>query len=419
MNSYVVDSPWVLCAALLLVMTAAGAVVWRLLRSRRGWWRVPVTVVVAVAVAAVALQVWARLMLDHSAVARAVVWMDADVDDWRRFPASPIPAGGEVLELEEGSLPEGTLDEVTRSDGKTEDLSELLERTESTSFLVLRGEEVLVEEYPLGGEREDVATSFSMAKSILSTALGIAIERGEVGSLDEPVTQYVPELADEDERFNKISLRNLVTMSSGLRYEEHGLPWSDDAVTYYSPNLRETALSAEVVEDPGKEWLYNNYNPLLVGLALERATGALAPYVAEHLWQPMGAEHDASWSLDSEEHGFAKMESGYNARPIDYARFGYLFAHEGQVDGRQVVPSAWVAEATANDVSTDPAAHYQYFWWVDTDRPGRFYARGNKGQFIYVDPTFDVVVVRTGRNFGIEDWPEVLSDITDRVLEAS
>ena len=412
------DSPWVLGGALLVIMGAAGALTWRLLRSRRGWWRVPVAVITAIVVGGLALQVWARLSLDHSTIARAIVWMDADVDDWQRFPSSPVPAGDEVLELQEGSLPDGTLDEVTRSDGETEDLSELLERTESTSFLVLRGDELLVEEYPLGGERDDIATSFSMAKSVLSTALGIAIARGEVGSLDDPITDYVPELADEDERFAQITLRHLVTMSSGLRYEEAGLPWSDDAVTYYSPDLRETAMSAEVVEEPGRTWLYNNYNPLLVGLALERATGALPAYVSEHLWQPMGAEYDASWSIDSEEHGFAKMESGFNARPVDYARFGYLFAHEGTVDGRQVVPADWVADATANDAETDPAEHYQHFWWVDTTRPGRFLASGNKGQYIYVDPAADVVVVRTGRDFGIDDWTAVLADITDRVLAA-
>jgi CubicO group peptidase (beta-lactamase class C family) len=83
-----------------------------------------------------------------------------------------------------------------------------------------------------------------------------------------------------------------------------------------------------------------------------------------------------------------------------------------------VVPTRWVADATARDAETDPAAHYQWFWWVDTERPGRFSAQGNKGQFVYVDPESDVVVVRTGRDFGIDDWPAVLRDVTDRVEDA-
>ena len=411
--------PRVLLPALALLLAAAAYAVWRALRGRSAWLRVPVVALALLVTTGVALQGWARLNVERSGLARALVWLDADVDDWTRFPAAEIPAGDRPLRLRPGSLPADVLDKVAVPGRGEVDLDELLRQTESTSFLVLRDDELLVEDYPLGGGRDQVATSFSMAKSVLSTALGIALDRGEVGSLDDPVTTYVPELLERDERFERITLRHLVSMSSGLRYEEAGLPWSDDAVTYYSADLREVALSAEVVEEPGTRWLYNNYNPLLLGLALERATGRpLADYVAEHLWVPMGAAYDASWSLDSEAQGFAKMESGVNARPVDYARFGYLFAHAGRVGGRQVVPASWVARATARDDRTDPALHYQWFWWVDTEREGRFLARGNKGQFVYVDPRHDVVVVRTGRDFGIDDWPAVLRDITDRVVGA-
>lgn len=407
-----------LAVVVLLAAAAAYAVSRALPRSRR-WLRFTASALVALLVAGAVTQAWARVMLDRSALARSMLWFEADVDDWRRFPSARIAASDRPMHLRPGDLPDGALDQVVVA-GRTTELARLLRQTETTSFLVLRDDELLVEEYPLGGSRADVATSFSMAKSVLSTTLGIAIERGDVGSVDDAVTDYVPELLERDERFADITLRHLVSMSSGLRYEEAGLPWSDDAVTYYSPDLRATALSAEVVQAPGTRWLYNNYNPLLVGLVLERATGRpLADYVAEHLWQPMGAAYGASWSLDSEEHGFAKMESGLNARPIDYARFGYLVAHEGRVGGRQVVPAAWVARATAREARTDPAEHYQWFWWVDTEHPGRFMARGNKGQLIYVDPAADVVVVRTGREFGIDDWPAVLADVTDRVNAAT
>ena len=413
------EAALLLGAAVLLAALAAYAV-GRAMRRRRRWVRLTGSALVALLVAGIVTQGWARVMVDRSTLARTMLWFEADVDDWRRFPAAEIAAADQPLRLRDGELPPGVLDRVALGDGTTTDLRELLRTTGTTAFLVLRDDRMLVEEYPLGGSRDDVATSFSMAKSVLSTVLGIAIERGDVGSVDDPVTDYVPELLDRDERFSRITLRHLVSMSSGLRYEEAGLPWSDDAVTYYSPDLRSTALSAQVTETPGTRWLYNNYNPLLVGLVLERATGMpLADYVAEHLWQPMGAAYDASWSLDSEQHGFAKMESGLNARPVDYARFGHLLAHEGRVGGRQVVPARWVRRATARDAETDPAEHYQWFWWVDTDHEGRFMARGNKGQFIYVDPATDVVVVRTGRDFGIDDWPAVLADVTDRVNAAS
>jgi CubicO group peptidase (beta-lactamase class C family) len=409
---------------LVLAVLAATGLAWaaaRRVRRRRG--RVAaalVAVLVWTAVAAGGLQLWARSSLDTSGVARAVVWMDADVDDRLRFPALPIPAGDTPLPLREGDLPAGVLDRVTVPGSGEEALGALLDRTRTTAFVVLRGDEVLVEEYGEGQSRESLQTSFSVAKSVLSTLVGIAIERGEIGGLDDPVTEYVPELLDRDPAFSRITLRHLVTMSSGLAYEERGLPWSDDARTYYDPDLRALALTAEIAEPPGRTWLYDNYNPLLVGLALERAVGRpVEEYAAEVLWGPMGAEADASWSADSEATRFPKMESGVNAVALDYARFGLLFARDGRAGGRQVVPAAWVAEATARDTAADPAEHYQYWWWVDEEREGRFSARGNKGQFVYVDPATDVVVVRTGRDPVIEDWPAVLRDVADRVAAAS
>jgi CubicO group peptidase (beta-lactamase class C family) len=405
-------------ATLLLVPVAAVLAGWlgvRLTRRRRRWVRVLAALVAAVVALGAALEVWARLSIDRSAAARAIVWLDADVDDIDRFPARAIPAGPRTLPLRVGELPAGLLDRVAVGDGERP-LDDLVEDTDTEALLVLRDDEILLERYANGGAADRPHTSFSVAKSFLSTLVGIAVERGDIGSLEEPVTAYVPELLERDERFSEVTLRSLVTMSSGLAYEDQGLPWSDDTTTYYAPDLRAQALSVRVEEPPGTRWHYNNYNPLLVGLVLERATGmSVSEYMARHLWQPMGAEADASWSLDSERSGFEKLESGVNAVPRDYARFGYLFAHDGRVAGHQVVGADWVREATANDTSADPAPHYQYWWWVDTERPGRFYAVGNKGQFVYVDPATDVVVVRLGRTDGGVSWTEVLRDVADRV----
>ena len=379
----------------------------------RRWLRRLASVVVVLLVVAGGVQVWARLMLDHSSVARALVWMESDTGDWRRFDSRPVPAGENLLQLR--AAPDGNILASEVAGGRLEDV---LEDTGTTAFIVLRDEDVLVERYLNGSSAEATQTSFSVAKSFLSTLLGIAIDRGEIGSLDDPVTAYIPELAERDERFSDIRLRHLVSMSSGLRYEDDGFPWSDDAITYYAPDLRAVALSTEVVEPPGERFHYNNYNPLLIGLVLERATGKpLTEYMAEVLWQPMGAEADGSWSIDSAASGFAKMESGVNARAMDYARLGYLAAHEGQVGDAEVVSAEWLRQATSEDASTDPARQYQYGWWVDVEREGRFYAWGNHGQFVYVDPATDVVVVRLGSGYGMEPtaWVEVLRTVADEV----
>jgi CubicO group peptidase (beta-lactamase class C family) len=392
-----------------------GVIVERALSRRGRWVRWIVATLAGVAFAGASVQAWA-LMIDQSAVARAIVWRTADTGDWRRFPVREMAAGGDSVELRSCGGGAGLLDEPVTTEGREVRLSELLSRTHTTSFLVLRDRCLLVEQYGAGVQRDDMQTSFSVAKSFLSTLVGIAVARGEIDSIDEPITTYLPKLVERDDAYQDITIRHLITMASGLRYEELGLPWSDDSLTYYSPDLRETALSAQIERAPGEEWLYNSYNPLLMGLILERATGQrVADYMEQHLWQPMGAGHDSSWSLDSDDSGFEKMESGINAVPRDYVRFGYLFAHGGRLNGKQVVPSRWVTEATRIDKVQDPKAGYQYWWWIDTARQQRFYARGNLGQFIYVDAHQDLVVVRTGAEFGISDWPEVLRQVTDQI----
>jgi CubicO group peptidase (beta-lactamase class C family) len=135
----------------------------------------------------------------------------------------------------------------------------------------------------------------------------------------------------------------------------------------------------------------------------------------------MGAAADASWSLDSFYSGFEKMESGFNARPIDFARFGLLFAEEGVVDGQQVVPEQWVKEATAaTNISIGQndflEQNYRYFWWVYPDN--RFAAQGNLGQYVFVAPDQGTVVVRLGRSENLS-WPYLILNLIDQLEGAT
>jgi CubicO group peptidase (beta-lactamase class C family) len=266
-----------------------------------------------------------------------------------------------------------------------------------------------------------------MAKSFASALVGIAIDEGHIKSVDEPITNYIPELLEKDKRFKAITIRNLLTMSSGIKYEEGGdLPWSeeaDDTKTYYATDLRELALNCRIEGEPSEYFEYNNYNPLLVGMILERATGMpVSRYMEEELWKPMGMEADGSWSLDSKQSGFEKMESGVNARARDFARFGMLFAKEGNWRGKQLISRSWVEESTRADATTDPSLEYQYFWWINTPH-GRnhFSARGNYGQYIYVAPEKDLVIVRLGKREGERGysyWIELFEELTTK-LETS
>jgi CubicO group peptidase (beta-lactamase class C family) len=255
-----------------------------------------------------------------------------------------------------------------------------------------------------------VQTSFSVAKSFDATMVGLAVEEGLL-SLSDPVTEWVPELLGSDERFADITIEHLISMTSGLAYSENVLPWGDAARTYYAPDLREVALSAEVEGPPGEEFLYNNYNPLILGMVLERATGMpVTEFLESRVWHPMGAEYAGSWSLDSDESAFEKMESGINGRAVDFLKLGMVHANAGSIDGRQVLPETWVAEATTR--RSEPYDGYGYHWWTP-DRSG-FSAVGNHGQFIWVDPDAGVVVVRMGRSYGgmdLDDWFDVFEQV--------
>jgi hypothetical protein len=168
--------------------------------------------------------------------------------------------------------------EAIASDSSNGSLEDYLDASGTTAFLVIHDDKLLYERYFNGYDETSVNTSFSMAKSFASALVGIAIDEGHIKSVDEPITNSIPELLEKDRRFKAITIRHLLTMSSGIKYEEGGdLPWSeeaDDTKTYYATNLRKLALeNCQIEGEPGQFFEYNNYNPLLMGLILERATG--------------------------------------------------------------------------------------------------------------------------------------------------
>lgn len=224
-------------------------------------------------------------------------------------------------------------------------------------------------EFPLFPDEE-------RAKSFTSALIGVAISEGYIHSVNDPITDYLPELAKRDPAFANITIRNLLMMSSGIKYVEVPFFHGDNAKIYYYPDLRYLALEdTHIVVSPGEYFLYNNYNPLLLGMIIERATGSsVANYLQEKIWKPIGMEYPGSWSLD--EAGFEKMESGINARAIDFAKFGRLFLHNGDWNGTQIVPAEWIAESTQADTPVDYAnyydddfifangrGYYKYMWW--------------------------------------------------------
>jgi CubicO group peptidase (beta-lactamase class C family) len=385
-------------------------------RRVRRWLLVAGGVLALLTAAVLGAYGWAWSSTDDSTFARALIWRESDVGDQHRFPARRIPTGAHA-----SPLPAGVEGDLVLY-GEADELDEFLRETETLAFVVVHQDRLVRERYFGGATRDSLQTSFSAAKSFVSTLVGIAIDEGLIGSVDDRMTEYLPELAARDPRFRQIRLRDLLTMSSGIRYQEDGFPsLGDDTYTYYGVDLRDIALNRTRIEGPpGLAWQYNNYHPLLLGLVLERTTGtSVSDFMATRLWQPLGAEADATWNLDSEHSGFEKMESGLNARAVDYARFGLLFLHNGEWNGRRIVSEAWVRAATGADTATDAARYhgYRYFWWIDVERPGRFYAMGKYGQYVYVAPDANAVVVRLGRDWGVGNvtWLATFRDIADQL----
>ena len=370
-------------------------------------------IIATMVVAALGFYGWALSATGYSSFARSILWKDSDTGDQFRFPSRDIKSGSVTSVLTAGRSPLFNGDAAIARAG--DNLEHFLEETDTTAFLVIHKDKLVYEKYFSGVQPESLQTSFSVAKSFLSTLVGIAIDEGKIKSVNEPITTYIPELTQRDERFKLITLHHLLSMSSGIRYNEEGTPWSDDTVTYYGTDLRNLALQKTSIKNtPGELWLYNNYNPLLVGLILERAVGtSVSDYMSKKLWQPLGAEQDATWSLDSEKSGFEKMESGLNVSPRDYARFGQLMLREGLWQDKQIVSREWLKIATSDINTSRSMRPYGYFWWVDPRANGSYFAAGNHGQFIYISPATQTVIVRTAKSDGAsyETWHTVFRDI--------
>ena len=208
---------------------------------------------------------------------------------------------------------------------------------------------------------------------------------------------------------------------------------SDDILTSYYPDQRKISVeNSHIIDSPGQYFRYNKYHPQLLGMILERATGMqVTKYLQTRIWDKLGMEFDGSWSTDSKSSGFEKMETGVNARALDFAKFGMLFLNGGNWQGEQVISKAWVDESTRPFLPQHYTtyypewfellpgqAYYTYMWWGMKREGGAydFTAEGNKGQFIYVSSLKNLVIVRNGIEYGIpsEEWFHLFYEFASR-----
>jgi len=346
----------------------------------------------------------------------------ADVYDYMQFENRVIEASDRAFSfsrnLDENYVQSLFHDRVVASGFGSFD--EWAEKSQTTALIMIRRDTIVYEKYFNGFSRDSYFHSQSMAKSIISMLIGFALEDGYIQSIDDPMTDYIPELLERDKRFGEITIKNLMMMRSGLAYNEAFLPgigihapWHDEAVGYYHGNVRKLLLKkVKVSEEPGKKFQYNNYNTSYLGLIIERASDrSVSQYLEDKLWSRI-MEYDALFSIDSRKSGFEYMPSRLIARAIDYARFGRLLLDEGIWNGEQIISKEWIRESTLEDktVSRDyypdwmgagcQRTYYKYQWWGHTncDSSYQFFASGNLGQEIYILPREDIIIVHCGNS---------------------
>lgn len=345
------------------------------------------------------------ISLSSCTVGRFVWYNFASVNDHKIFPARTIENPENSFEFPVAEKPE--VPRKISVDKKEHDFEDYLQKNKTVAFLVIRNDTVLYEKYWRNFDEESVVPSFSVAKSVLSILIGCAVDDGFIESVEEPITHYIPELSSQG--FDEVTIEHLLQMTSGLKFNEgYTNPFSEVAAFYYGRNLNKSSFKLKLKRQPGEKFEYVSGNAQLLGLVLERALPEqnISEYLQERIWKPLGMEYEATWSLDRE-NGMEKTFCCLNARARDFAKIGRLYLEKGNWNNKQIVSEEWVEKSTRIDTSNGSSKKYQYQWWLPTSN-GDFVAQGVLGQYVYVNPNTNVVIVRLGKSKGRADWMTIL-----------
>ena len=320
------------------------------------------------------------------------------------FATRPVAAGGTA-----SALPTALRDigDSFKFGEETLTLEQFLEATSTNALLVIQDGSIVHEAYRNGSNDQTRFMSFSMAKSLLATMVGIAIDEGKIGSLDDRVVDYLPDWTES--AYAEITVRDLLGMRSGIDWLEVYEFGSDTQLTEVHDNslvaynyrwcdyARDKSKKAN---EPGSTFNYSTLDTSVLGCVLEAAVGMKgADYMSQKIWQPAGMESDGYYLLDGPDSvGREFYGAGFNAALRDYGRIGLMMLNGGSANGNQVVPAKWVkASTTASEASAlvDPVENlgYGYQWWTIAGT-NAYSAVGLFNQYIYVNPDTKTVIVK-------------------------
>lgn len=293
-------------------------------------------------------------------------------------------------------------------EGETRTLESFLERVSATGLLVVKDDVIVTERYFQGATEQTRFTSWSIAKSFVSTLVGMALLDGRIASLDDPISRYAPAL--EQTAYAGVPIEHVLQMSSGVDFDERYATKTSDINLFFAKLFVLGRRADDVIADYGRErpsgevFHYVSLDTHVLGYMLRELYGrSLASLVEERIWKPLGMEHDALWNLDAvegDEIGFCCL----NATLRDYAKLGRLYLNGGEWEGRRLLPEGFTVRATRPsaphlEAGASPYGYgkrgYQYQWWSPEAPEGEYFAAGVWGQYVYVSEPDRLIVVRT------------------------
>ncbi|HEX7412448.1 MAG TPA: serine hydrolase [Bacteroidia bacterium] len=359
------------------------------------------------------LAVCGILVISSCKMGRLIIYNFSDVYDYKIFPKRDLKASPSPFIFY--TQTNQKFPETIMHKDKTVNITEFLKDEKTLAFLVIRNDTMLYENYFHDKDKTLIVPSFSMAKSFTSALIGCAIEDGLIKSVEEPVTNYIPELKKNG--FEKVKIKHVLQMTTGLKFNENYInPFSDVSNFYYGLNLRKNVTKLKLAYEPGTKFEYISANSEILGLVLERALKdkTITQYLQEKIWTPLQMEFDASWSIDQKNDGIEKTFCCLNARARDFAKFGKLYLNKGNYNGKQLVPANWVEQCTHADLSEGGASDYKFQWWLERD--GSYQAQGYLWQHIYICPKKNIVIVKLSKHRDQRlDWASIFKKITDQL----
>jgi CubicO group peptidase (beta-lactamase class C family) len=351
-------------------------------------------------------------------VFRVITRGDTTVYDYRRFPGRDLSPSPDPFQFDNALNENAVTNAIQLEDLEEIQLEETLESSGTLAFLVIQDDAILFERYLHGHSESAISQVFSTSKSILSILIGAAIQDGLIGSVQDPVTAYVPELADEG--FEEVTLEDLLNMQSNLDYFENDNPFGEHDIFNFTDQLEGEILDLKLLETPDEQFRYKSGDNALLGLILDRALGGktITQYTQERLWDLLGMQDRGVWGVDRLD-GLERTWCCLSMSARDLAKLGRLFLRNGDWDGTQIVPSDWVETSTTHgayesDEWPEDLSHignYKYQWWLLSEADGDYSTLGKDGQYLYVNPQKNLIIVRLGEGTGDLPWLQIFHEI--------